>query len=340
MNGELPFEEIFKSLVEESKTIDIEYDYVVRYYKEDSYAEYEIKKINGEYPFGIKNKVLRLGKEGIEKLKEELNYIDYEHRVSYLEEMREEILYLKNIVQEDEIVYEESEYGPRKEVQFRTFTSANLIPTNQERKNGHTKSILKKASEYAVAWESGIDEIASKIDFLKHQIELLPEPKTAIKDKNTIHVFYSWQSDIESEKKAIQKSLDKVATHFKKSGKNVKIDSDMRGTTGSLDITSTLFHKISSCDIFVADINIVNQSLHRQGLFSPNANVLIELGYAASKIGWERVILVFNSSEYSIEQLPFDIKQKAILWYKDQPQLEEKLKFAINELLKKDDNSG
>src|SRR5690606_13395938 len=158
------------------------------------------------------------GKEGIEKLKEELNSIDYEHRVSYLEEIREEILYLKKIVQEDEIVYEESEYGPKKEVQFRTFTSANLIPTNQERKNGHTKSKLKKASEFAVERESGIDEIASKIDFLKHQIELLPEPKTAIKDKNTIHVFYSWQSDIECEKKAIQKSLDKVTTHFKKSG--------------------------------------------------------------------------------------------------------------------------
>ena len=78
--------------------------------------------------------------------------------------------------------------------------------------------------------------------------------------------------------------------------------------------------------------------MHRQG-FSPNANVLIELGFAASKIGWERVILVFNSSEYSIEQLPFDIRQKSILWYKDQPQLEEKLKFAINELLKKDDTS-
>lgn len=338
MNGELPFEKIFKSLVEESKKIDIEYDYVVRYYKEESYADYEIKKINGEYPFGIKNKVLRLGKEGIEKLKEELIFIEYEHRVSYLEEIREEILYLKNIVQEDKIVYEESEYGPREEVQFRTFKPANLIPTNQERKDGHTKSILKKASEYAVLWESGIDEIVSKIDFLKHQIELLPESKTAIKDKNTIHVFYSWQSDIESDKKAIKKSLDKVTSHFKKSGKNVKIDSDMRGTTGSLDITSTLFHKISSCDIFVADINIVNQSLHRQG-FSPNANVLIDLGFAASKIGWERVILVFNSSEYSIEQLPFDIRQKSILWYKDQPQLEEKLKFAINELLKKDDTS-
>lgn len=338
MKGELTFEEIFKSLVAESKKIDIEYEYKIIRYKEDSYAEYEIKKINGEYPSNFKNKVLRLGKEGIVKLNEKLKYINYENRVSYLEEIKEEILYLKNIVQDDEIVFEESEYGPRQEVQFRTFKSANLIPTNQERKNGHTKSILKKASEYAIAWESGIDEIASKVDFLKHQIELLPEPKTAIKDKNTIHVFYSWQSDIESEKKAIQKSLDKVTTHFKKEGKNVKIDSDMRGTTGSLDITSTLFHKINSCDIFVADINIVNQSLYRQGLFSPNANVLIELGYAASKIGWERVILVFNLSEYSIEQLPFDIRQKAILWYKDQPQLEEKLKFAINELLKKEDN--
>jgi hypothetical protein len=40
MNGELPFEKIFKSLVEESKKIDIEYDYVVRYYKEESYADY------------------------------------------------------------------------------------------------------------------------------------------------------------------------------------------------------------------------------------------------------------------------------------------------------------
>lgn len=339
MDEELLFEEIFKSLIHESKKIDIVYDYTKRYYKEESFAEYRIIKINGIYPYNLKNKVIELGREGLKNLKRIINQIDYENRVDYLENINEEVGYLKNIIQDDKIIYESDEYSPQKEVQFKTFKGANLIPNSPERNLGHDKSILMEASKYAIDWENGIDEIIGKINFLINQIELIPQSKMETKkDKNTIHVFYSWQSDIKSENQTIRNSLKNLIPHFKKKGKIVKIDSDMRGTTGSQDITTTLFHKINTSDIFVADVNMVSKSMYREELFSPNANVLIELGYAASKIGWERVILVYNSTSYPIEQLPFDIRQRAILWYENQPQLEEKLKFSINLLIKTKNN--
>jgi hypothetical protein len=339
MNEELTFEEIFKPLIDECRKIDIEYDYKMYGFQDDGYAVYEIVRINGEYPFKFRKRVLELGKEGIESLRKELNRISYEGRVDFLEDIKAEVLSLGSIVRDDEIVYEETADSHRKEVQFKSFKTANLIAVSDERNRGHELSILYKASEYAVAYQGVINEIASKVDFLIHHFELLPETKAAIKDKSTIHIFYSWQSDIEAENKAIRKSLEKLIPHFRKSEKKIKIDSDMRGTTGSVDITNTLFQKIDMCDIFVADINIVGQSLHRKSIFSPNANVLIELGYAVSKISWDRVILLFNSAVYTIEQLPFDIRQRSIVWYKDQQQLQEKLKFAINELLKKEKNS-
>ena len=63
------------------------------------------------------------------------------------------------------------------------------------------------------------------------------------------------------------------------------IESDMRGVPGSQDIPNTLFKKIEDSDIFLADVNLLNKSLFRDNNYSPNSNVLIELGYAASKLG-------------------------------------------------------
>jgi hypothetical protein len=39
-----------------------------------------------------------------------------------------------------------------------------------------------------------------------------------------------------------------------------------------------------------------------------NPNVLIELGYAAALLGWDRVVLVLNKHYGSPERLPFDLK--------------------------------
>jgi hypothetical protein len=73
----------------------------------------------------------------------------------------------------------------------------------------------------------------------------------------------------------------KIEEHYKRSGRTLIIESDMRGTPGSQDIVNTLFKKIAGSDIFIADVNLVFTSLFRKDSISPNPNVLIELGFAA-----------------------------------------------------------
>jgi hypothetical protein len=337
--NELFFEDIFESLIKESQNISIEYDYVLHYFKEESYATYEIKKINDVSPYMFQNRIQQFGKEGLKKLNEELKYIDFEFRISFLESIKVDLLSLRNIVKEETFVYEESEYGPREEKKFKSFMHSILKPFNEERKNGHAKSILLKSSEYAEKWIEGIEEIASKVGFIINQIELMPEPKDAIKDKNTITLFFSWQSDNDDERRTIWRVLRKVEEFYKAKGKTILIESDMRGVPGSQDIPNTLFRKIEECDIFFADVNLVYKSLSREDCLSPNPNVLIELGYAASKLDWDRVILILNTNINKIEQLPFDIRQRAILWYTSEEELINKLKFALKEIIK-EENGG
>lgn len=293
---ELFFEDIFKELIEATSQIEIEYDYTERYFKEESYVQYDIRKINGEYPSGFRHKIQKLGKDGLKLLNEELNKVDYEFRVSFLESIKVEVLGLKQIVKDDKFVYEESEYGPREEHSFKSFTDATIKPVSDKRTGGHKQSILFKASPYAIEYLDAIDEIANRISFLINQIELLPEPKSAIKDKNTITIFYSWQSDIDEERRLIWKVLRKVEEHFKRKGRILNIESDMRGVPGSQDIPNTLFKKISSADIFIADVNLAYKGILREDNLSPNPNVLIELGFAAAKLDWDRIIQVYNTT--------------------------------------------
>jgi len=77
----------------------------------------------------------------------------------------------------------------------------------------------------------------------------------------------------------------------------------------------------------VADITLMNPPVGRWrkwlmqavGLdlfrLSPNPNVLVELGFVAGQMCWERCLLVFNSAFGSIEQLPFDLRGRRIVTY-------------------------
>mgnify|MGYP000500045673 CR=1 FL=1 len=95
---EIKFEEVFKSLIEETDKILIEYDYKVGYYKEHSYAQYTIKKINGDFPYSFKRKLIQLGKKGMLLLNEKFEKIPYEHRIDYLEEIKSELSNFKDVV--------------------------------------------------------------------------------------------------------------------------------------------------------------------------------------------------------------------------------------------------
>jgi hypothetical protein len=52
-----------------------------------------------------------------------------------------------------------------------------------------------------------------------------------------------------------------------------------------------------------------------------------------AKLDWDRIILLLNTKVNKIEQLPFDIRQRAVLWYKSEDELFTKLKYAIGQII-------
>ncbi len=133
-----------------------------------------------------------------------------------------------------------------------------------------------------------------------------------------LNIFYSWQSDLpnSTNRGLIGQCLEKAAQNIFKKNKYITeyiIDSDSRDETGTPDIVKNIFSKIDVCDIFIADISITNKGSSDRK--TPNPNVLIELGYAASVIGWEKIICVFNDDYGKKEELPFDIRFRKPLSY-------------------------
>jgi hypothetical protein len=125
-------------------------------------------------------------------------------------------------------------------------------------------------------------------------------------------IFYSWQSDLPKETNfnAIRQSLRAASNLVESEIDNTRIDVDeaTRNTTGSPNIPKTIFYKISASDIFICDLTTINTEAPSEFRRVPNPNVLIELGYAISTLGWDRIIMVFNTVHGTFpDDLPFDI---------------------------------
>lgn len=145
----------------------------------------------------------------------------------------------------------------------------------------------------------------------------------------TIRVFYSWQSDTKDSRSVVQDALESAAASL-----GLEIDLATRDTPGAVDIHTTILEKIERCDVFVADVSIVNQLA--EGRRCPNPNVMFELGYALREVGPKRIIQVVNT--HWGEELPFDIRQGGYLAYcykPDEPKpsvrrdLETKFKYEL-----------
>lgn len=124
-------------------------------------------------------------------------------------------------------------------------------------------------------------------------------------------IFYSWQSDLPKENNlnAIRQSLRTAINEIEHEIEEVRLDLDeaTRNTSGSPNIPLTIFNKIDQCDIFICDLTTVNND-SGDNRKMPNPNVLIELGYAVASVGWERIIMLFNTNFGNFPQdLPFDI---------------------------------
>lgn len=132
-----------------------------------------------------------------------------------------------------------------------------------------------------------------------------------------INIFFSWQSDLDSSthKNLICNAIDKATKDLKKESIIINADRDTKGLSGSPNIETTIFKKISNCDLFVADVTIVNKHWLNKKRKMPNPNVMYELGFAIKSLGSERVICIINNDVCSEKDLPFDIKQHRLTSY-------------------------
>lgn len=149
-------------------------------------------------------------------------------------------------------------------------------------------------------------------------------------------IFYSWQNDLEKKThrnfienclKAALSSLEKDAHIY------MEYDRDTNGVNGSPDITNTIFDKIDKSVLFVCGVSITNSNYN--GRKTPNPNVLMELGYAANKLGWDRIICLFDINTGTIEELPFDLRQKRITPYNPNKEREkDRISIILSENIK------
>tara|TARA_E500000305_G_scaffold3796_1_gene3402 strand:- start:53831 stop:54721 length:891 start_codon:yes stop_codon:yes gene_type:complete len=130
-------------------------------------------------------------------------------------------------------------------------------------------------------------------------------------------IFYSWQSDLPPETSrqpihdAIISSISNLSSH-PRVVESPRIDHDTKNVGGTPEIAGTIFRKIEQAAIFVADVTITSQTseVTNKRKYSPNANVMLEAGYAASSIGWDRIILVMNERYGGPTKLPFDLRNR------------------------------
>jgi hypothetical protein len=133
-----------------------------------------------------------------------------------------------------------------------------------------------------------------------------------------LNILYSWQSDLPNNKnrtfieQCIIKSCKNVSDKISEISA-ISIESDSRGESGTPDLIDAIFSKIDICDIFICDISIINSGSDKRKV--PNPNVLIELGYAAKRLGWNNIICLFNKEFANVEDLPFDIRSRKPLIY-------------------------
>lgn len=156
--------------------------------------------------------------------------------------------------------------------------------------------------------------------------------------------FFSWQMD--SPKCENYSYLNNVLSESakelsKKLEKEIVISTDSRDEDGGDSIDVAVLRKISLCDYFVADITSVRdiEIKNEEGKvikkkLIPNPNVMYELGYAVSTLGWNRVILIWNDKYGNKDFAPFDIRNHISLsYYRDKDDKTKNKGLSITGLL-------
>ena len=137
--------------------------------------------------------------------------------------------------------------------------------------------------------------------------------------KNHYRLFFSWQSDELKSRKILETALQTAKENLRDNyGLDLEIDHSTLGESGMASIDQTVLRKIDACDIFLADVSPVTSYKQKLGNGQevtkecPNANVLLELGYAMSALGVGYVIPVAHQGTWIPANLPFDINHRTI----------------------------
>jgi hypothetical protein len=164
------------------------------------------------------------------------------------------------------------------------------------------------------------------------------EPPTGTEPK----IFWSWQSDYSPKtcrsfiKICLNEAIKQLASELNvEDADRPSLDHDTKGERGMADITNTILNKIANSAVFVADLTPIATS--PKGKWLPNPNVMIELGWAMHRPGWERVIGVLNTASGAEEEnLPFDIRQRRIITYILDDKADGKTKKSVKAKLTKE----
>jgi hypothetical protein len=130
-------------------------------------------------------------------------------------------------------------------------------------------------------------------------------------------VFYSWQSQVseKTNRTFIEDALER-AVKILRNDATVEalpeIDQGAANVPGAPNIAEAILAKLDRATAIVFDVSLVPSNDVRP---APNANVLIELGYALKSAGNERMVLVMNTAYGKPEQLPFDLRQRHVVTY-------------------------
>jgi hypothetical protein len=133
--------------------------------------------------------------------------------------------------------------------------------------------------------------------------------------RKTVRIFFSWQSDLDQElttraiRAAIRSAMSAVEKDY---AVDFVLEEATSNVSGSPYIPYALADKICKADIFVGDITTVARLAGETGKSLPNSNVTFELGIASAELGWNRIIMLFNSALAKLEELPFDFDRHRI----------------------------
>lgn len=134
----------------------------------------------------------------------------------------------------------------------------------------------------------------------------------------TVRVFFAWQSDLDSSthRNAIRRALRDAKSRIERKCPSIriKLDEALRESTGSPNISLDVQGRLQRADIVVADVTTVTR--HKAKRPCPNPNVTFELGLGAETVGWNRIIMLFNTATIDpTNKLPFDFAQNRLSTY-------------------------